>query len=530
MPQRFQLIVIGGGPVGMALAVEAGQRGLSVAVVERGRDVGRLPKGQGLTHRSLEHFYFWNCLDEIRTIRVLPPGYPIGGINAYGDLRSEYWYPSNESRNKLGPYFFQRNDRLPQYLTEEVLRARAAELANVTLLYEQTAKSITDDGDGVRVSISSSVWPYEDEVLEADYAVGCDGTGSTVLRELGIERRGSDFDTRMVLAVIYSPEFHDQTKRFGERTTFHVMNLESKGAWQFWGRVEAENSFFFHAPVKKDATAEDPAYIQQVMEHAAGFSFTAEFRHIGFWNLRISVADTYRKGRVFIAGDAAHSHPPYGGHGLNNGLEDVTNLGWKLAAVLDGWAGEGLLDTYTEERQPVFVETGEDVIAAGIREERQFLEDHSPERDRAEFEDAWRKRAEASTDIGDFEQHYEGSRIIWGPPGATVGIHSRLSLTARAGHHLAPCTLSSGRNVFEELGAGFTLLAFGSDDEATRGLEEAASRAGVPLKIVRDSLTGGREHYEARLVLVRPDQFVCWTGDDAPADPGAILRRVTAVQ
>jgi 2-polyprenyl-6-methoxyphenol hydroxylase-like FAD-dependent oxidoreductase len=530
MAQRYQVIIVGGGPVGMGLAVELGQRGISVAVVERGREVGRLPKGQGLQHRTLEHFYFWNCVDEIRTIRLLPPGYPIGGINAYPNLVSDYWYPSGEARNKLGPFYFQKNDRLPQYLTEEVLRGRVAQLPSVKIFYEETAKQIEQDDNGARVVMSGSIWPYEDQELEADYLVGCDGTGSMVLNQLGIERHGHDFDTRMALAVIYSPEFHEHTKRFGERTTFHVINPEMHGAWQFWGRVEAESSFFFHGPVAKDTTSEDREYVHHVMEEAAGFPFEVEFKHLGFWNLRISVADHYRKGRIFIAGDAAHSHPPYGGQGLNNGLEDVTNLGWKLAAVLDGWGGDGLLDSYEAERQPVFTEIGRDMIAAGIIHEDEWLQQHNLERDAEDFQAAWKERADGSDEVQDFEQHYEGSPVVFGAPGAPVGIHARLSLRARAGHHLAPQPLSSGSNVFEELGTGFALLAFGVDDAAVKGLEAAAASQGVPLKVIRDSFEGGRELYEQHLILVRPDQFISWVADEAPEDPDAVIRRVATGQ
>jgi hypothetical protein len=105
-----------------------------------------------------------------------------------------------------------------------------------------------------------------------------------------------------------------------------------------------------------------------------------------------------------------------------------------------------------------------------------------------------------------------------------VGTHS---FEARAGHHLAPQPLSSGGNVFEALGDGFTLLAFDADDAAISGFETAARTSGVPLKVIRDSLADGREAYGARFVLVRPDEFVAWTGDAAPADAAAILRQAT---
>src|SRR3982750_1950932 len=121
MEQRYQVIVVGGGPVGVALAVGLGLRGVSWALVGRPREPQRIPKGQNLTNRTLEHFYFWGCVDELRAARVMPPGYPIGGITAYGDLMSEYWF-APPGREVVRSFYFQDNDRLPQYQMETVLR------------------------------------------------------------------------------------------------------------------------------------------------------------------------------------------------------------------------------------------------------------------------------------------------------------------------------------------------------------------------------------------------------------------------
>jgi 4-hydroxyisophthalate hydroxylase len=523
---RYQVVIIGGGPVGIALAVELGQRGVACAVVERHQDVGRIPKGQSLTNRTLEHFYFWHCVDELRAARLLPPGYSIGGVSAYDNLMSDYWHVGYSAQSDMQKFYFQRNDRLPQYLTEEVLRARAATLPDVTCYFNSTAKAIEQDDASVRVTMTSEVWPYEDEILEADYVVGCDGGRSLTREQLGIERHGTDLGERMVLAVFSSPELHAGLERFGERTTYHVVNPVARGAWQFFGRVEVGKSWFFHAPVRPETTSKDHEYIHGIMEQAAGFAFPADFEHVGFWNLQIEVADTYRQGRVFLAGDAAHTHPPYGGQGLNNGLEDVTNLGWKLAAALEGWGGDTLLRSYSDERQPVFREIGEDLIAGGILREREWLQLHNPNKDLADFERAWAARHEAGRAQLETEQHYAGSAVVDGPPGATVGIHSRRSLAARPGHHLAPQTLTSGSNVFEELGTGFTLLAFDPQEQAVARLVDAAAARRVPLKVVRDSRRDGREQYEAPLVLVRPDQFVAWAGSDAPPDPGGLMEKL----
>ena len=510
--------------MGVGLAVDLGLRGIDCAVIERRTELQNIPKGQNLTPRTLEHFFFWGIADELRAARIMPKGYPISGVTAYGDLLSEYWYLPGQ-RELVRRFYYEDVERLPQYLTEKVLRARMAELPSVTNLFGWTAEKIEQDAAGVRVTVSKN--GAEGEVLEADYVVGCDGAHSLVRSQAGIERGGVDFDQMMVLGVFRSKELHEALKRFPERGTFNVLHPDFKGYWQFFGRVDVGESFFFHAPVPADTTKDNYDFVG-LIQRAAGFKFKAEFDYVGFWDLRVAVAETYQVGRVLIAGDAAHSHPPYGGYGLNNGLEDAANLGWKLAATLQGWGGAGLIASYSDERRPIFKETGEDFIAARIREDAEWLERHNPERDKADFEEAWALRQDASGEVQtSYEPHYEGSAVIAGPPGGKSSAHGEHTFSARAGHHLAPQPLSSGKNVFQELGPGFTLLAFGADDADVQAFERAAAAAQIPFGVVRDGYDGGREAYEHRLILVRPDQYVAWTGERAPSDVPALLAKLT---
>jgi hypothetical protein len=256
-----------------------------------------------------------------------------------------------------------------------------------------------------------------------------------------------------------------------------------------------------------------------------------EFEHIGFWDLRFMLADSYRKGRVFIAGDAAHSHPPYGGYGVNSGLEDARNLGWKLAATLQGWGPERLLDSYDAERRPVFSSTIRDFIAKSIDDDHKFLDTFDPARDAAAFEQAWKARAQGAVgEVHAFEPHYEGSPVVWpgegeGRQSSAVGSHR---FEARAGHHIAPATLAAGRNVYEAFGPGYTLLAFGARPEAVQAFRDEAAAAQVPLTVVEDQPDGEAARYAASLVLVRPDQFVAWASHE-PAVDAAQARAVLAV-
>ncbi len=554
--ETFDVAIVGGGPVGVALAVELGQRGVSCVLVERHLTPQPIPKGQNLSNRTLEHFYFWQCVDELRAARIMPPDYPIGGVTTYRTLNSPYFHATGRDQSGrtgrgagVREYYFQVNERLPQYLTEAVLRNRLKQLPSVTTLFGWTAERVDQDDTASSVTVvpsGESAAPFyswsadteqqtnqdlptrtERQVLRAAYVIGCDGGRSLVRSAMGIDRGGRDFDQRMVLAVLRSKELHAFLNRFPPATTYRVMKPELQGYWQFFGRIDVGEGFFFHAPVPRDATPDNFDFLS-LLHDAAGFEFHAEFDHIGFWDLRIMVASQYSLGRMFIAGDACHQHPPYGGFGLNTGLEDAANLGWKLAANVQGWGGQKLLDSYGEERQPIFRETGEAMIAGGIERDREWLERYNPDKDRAEFEQAW---AEYGSTRGrqpqTYEPHYEGSSVVMGPDGGVCSIHGRLSFKAEAGHHLAPNELSSGRNVFEALGDGFTLLALDADDRSVSALEAAASASHVPLEVVRDTRTNTREQYESRLVLVRPDQYVVWSADTAPHDPAAMFARVT---
>ena len=523
MAQRRQVVIVGGGPVGVGLAVDLGLRGISCAVVERRTELSGVPKGQGLSQRTLEHCWFWGVADQIRAARTIPPGHAIGQVTVYENLLSDYWHAA-PARELVKDFYFQANERLPQYRTEAVLRRRMAGLPGVDSHLGWTATRVQQDGDGVQVLIERD---GAQEVLEGDFVVGCDGGHSVVREQADIERSGTDWNELVALVVFRSRELHQALTRFPERSTYRVMSPELHGYWMFFGRVDVDETFFFHAPVPAGTTREDFDPVA-LLHRAAGFPFRCELEHVGFWDLRVQVARRYRSGRAFIAGDAAHTHPPYGGFGLNNGLEDAVNLGWKLQAVLEGWGGDALLDSYSAERQPVFRDVGEDIIGGWIHDDREVLERFDPKADEEEFQ---RRFTDLAAGFGkrlrDFEPNYEGSPVVLGPPGGVTSAHGSHTFTARPGHHLPPRVLSSGRNVFETLGRGFTLLALDAPEPAVRGFEEAAGSAGVPLTVVRDTADGERADYGARLILVRPDQFVAWTGDLPPDDVPGLLARVT---
>ncbi|MBB3086571.1 FAD-dependent monooxygenase [Geodermatophilus sabuli] len=515
-----QVAVVGGGPVGTGLAIALGQRGVRCVVLERRPEPQPVPKGQNLTQRTMEHMRAWGVEERVRAGRLIPAGQAIGGITAYGSLLGEYSYEWHR-RAAVRRFYAADNERLPQYATERALRARVAELPTVSVHYGARAEEVTQDDRGARVSARDA----SGEVLEVDarYVVGCDGSRSGVREAAGIPQTRTDHEQLMVLLVFRSAQLHDLLERFPGTSYFNVLNPELEGYWQFLGRVDARDTWFFHAPVDHD-TAVPSTDFRPLVWRTVGTEFDVEVQHVGFWDMRFALADRYRAGRVFVAGDAAHSHPPYGGYGINTGFEDAANLAWKLGAVVEGWAGDGLLDSYDAERRPVFASTRDDFIARSIEVDREFLASHDPGTDRPGFEAAWTARATgAPAEVDAYEPHYEGSPVVAGGGSGTPSASGRHEARARAGHHLAAQPEGTGVDLFDELtGGGFVLLRSGTAGEE---LVAAAARASVPLRVV-DVDDAVRAAYGADLVLVRPDQYVAWAGDRCD-DADALLATVT---
>jgi 4-hydroxyisophthalate hydroxylase len=506
------VIINGGGPVGMGLAIELGQRGVRVAVIERNETPAPIPKGQNLTQRTAEHFRAWGCESELRTAWPLPPDAGIGGVTAYGTLLSGHSYDWL-NRGHVRDFYFCANARLPQYATESVLRARAQNLDTVSLHVGLTATGLEMTDTAATLDATDKTGAKH--IFRGRYVVGCDGSRSFVRGAAGITETLSEHNRLMALLVFQSTELHELLERYPGKAFYNVLHPDFQGYWQFFGRVDHGKSWFFHAPVPHGTTADNHDFTA-MLHNAVGQEFALQLDYVGLWDLRVAIANAYRKGHAFIAGDAAHSHPPYGGYGINTGFEDARNLGWKLAATLQGWGGTSLLYSYDAERRPVFASTARDFIERFIEDDNAFLQRYHPDRDRAEFEQAWHGRNLDAAEVNAFEPHYEGSPVIGGA--GQPSAHGNHVHAPRAGHHISPKALkSAGGDPWDDLSAGFTVFA---QDEATLSAFDHAARAfNVPLV--------ARKRADGPDILVRPDHFVAWCGTTEPAGAADILRRAT---
>ena len=521
----YDVIIIGGGPVGVGLAIDLALQGLRSIVVERHHRIQPVPKGQNLTPRTGEHFRRWGVTDAIRAASPIPPGKGGGGMACFGSYLSDYHYEWF-NRARIVDYYAATNERLPQYETEAVLRGRAAEFDSITMLTGWSFTSLTQDQSGVTVTIAETDGT-QTRTVTAPFLVGCDGARSPVREAAAITQTTDPHDRLMALLVFQSHELDERLSIYGDKTIYNAISPEMDGYWQFLGRVDLQGNWFFHAPVPAGTTRENLDF-QTLLATAIGTRVDVDVSYIGFWDLRLSLADSYQQGRVFIAGDAAHSHPPYGGYGINTGFEDARNLSWKLAARLAGWGGDRLLDSYTAERHPVFASTRDDFIVKSILEDRAFVNRYHPDRDREAFEDAWARRASGDDSlVTHYLPHYAGSPIVCGAPGATSGAKGQHGFTARAGHHLAPRPLADGQDMWDLLGTGFTLIDLEGAAGMCRGFADAATSRGIPLTILTHPDAALAKTYGAQAILVRPDNFIAWAGHDDGHGAQAILDRAT---
>ena len=293
------VVINGGGPVGMALAIELGQRGHLVTVVERYPSPQPVPKGQNLTQRTVEHFAAWGCQSELLNAHPLPKGAGIGGMTSYGTLLSGLNYDWL-NRAQVQDFYAAPNARVPQYATESVLRARAAELPSVELRYGWQGVDLSVESECVELMVEERGGSATDRI-EARYLVGCDGSRSMVRQKSGLPQVLNDHGRLMALLVFTSEELHALLERFPGKAFYCVLSPEFEGYWQFFGRVDHGVSWFFHAPVPRGTTIET-VDAQAMLTRAVGQEIDFRLDYAGLWDLRVAVAEDYGQDRVFIAG------------------------------------------------------------------------------------------------------------------------------------------------------------------------------------------------------------------------------------
>ncbi len=535
------VLIVGGGPVGLSAAIELGARRVPAILVTENEATARHPKCNNTNARSMEHFRRLGLADEIRR-SGLPPN-----LAAASDYVTRFcghelgrsvrpWAGGTDAASANAPW---PTPELPQTISqirlEPLLKAAAERQATVATRFGCRLVSFEADADGV-LALVEDVAAGERQHIRARFLLAADGARSPVRRALGIGMTGEDGKTdrafmggTMLSYFIRAPDLIERSGRSPARVNW-IVNHEVRG---FFYAQDGEALWIMHyqVPAAVDPRDLDPRAVIRAM---IGADVPFEILSGGSWAGGLAlVADGYRSGPVFLAGDAAHLFTPLGGLGMNTGIGDVMNLCWKLAALHEGWGGPALLDSYDVERRPI----GRRNSALGVFIAKRMSAWKIPddvEEPGAEAEAARRAfgafiveddRPQYQTAGLQLGERYEDSPIVCpdgteAPPDDWAAYQPLDRPGARAPH----AWLGEGRSLHDLFGAGFTLLDL-AGDAGTVALEAAARDRNMPLSVIRPRLPPDSP-YRARLVLVRPDGHVAWRGDAVPADPGAILDQV----
>jgi 2-polyprenyl-6-methoxyphenol hydroxylase-like FAD-dependent oxidoreductase len=526
------VLIVGAGPIGLALAGDLGFRGVSCLLIEKGDGRVIQPKMDLVGVRTMEYCRRWGIVPWVESAGY-NRDYPqdcawVTSLDGY-ELGREPFPPPNEEQ--APPQSPQKRERCPQSFFDPVLLRFARQWPDVKISYHTELLGFTEHADGV-VARVRDVRSGDEREIEAQYLVGSDGGASTVRQSLGIAKSGAPtltYTTNVVFRCEGLERLHD--KKPGYRFIF----IGPEGTWATLVAINGRDQWRFSLVGDRTQQTHSEEYMRRAIVRAVGREFDFEILSMLPWIRRQLVADSYGRGRVFIAGDAAHLTSPTGGFGMNTGIQDAVNLSWKLAARIDGWGGGQLLDSYGIEQRPVAIRnvaeaTGnlERMLSSRVQSPPKEIFEDGPGSDEARSEFGNRYTEAMRREWFSIGIHlgyvYEGSPIIvpdgTPPPPDEVMTYRQ---TARPGSRAPHVWLRPDRSILDLFGKEFVLLRFGADPPACDTLEQAARHRRVPFRIVDVHSEEARTLYERRLILVRPDGQVAWRADTMPDDPLQVI-------
>jgi 2-polyprenyl-6-methoxyphenol hydroxylase-like FAD-dependent oxidoreductase len=536
--RRIPVLIVGGGPVGLALAGELGWRGVACLLVEQGDGAIVTPKMNEVNVRTMEFCRRWGIADEVRDC-PFPADYPLDvafvtSLNGYELGRMPRPARARQTPQSASPM---RLQVCSQMWFDPILRRFAESFPCVRLRHGTRLESFADKGAGVTCRLVDLATGAREDVT-ADYLVGCDGATSPIRDALGIGLAGEGVLGHPVHLFFRAPRLLEQC---GRDPGIFFLAIDRDGLWANIRVIDPANAMWRLMVLDAGGRqALDRIDKEALIRRAVGRPFDVEWLATSIWTRRSVVAERYSKGRVFLAGDAVHQLSPTGALGMNTGIGDAVDLGWKLAAVVDGWAGPDLLASYDGERRPI-----------GMRNTTKAAEFHlshtsfgAPVAAIEDDTDAGRAlRAQLGPilvrEVGrmfrtlglQLGYRYEGSPLCTadGTPPPPDDVETYVPST-RPGSRAPHVALADGRSMLDFYGRGFVLLRLGDGRDGGGGrdgasIERAAAKRGVPLRSVTIDEPEAADIYERKLVLVRPDGHVAWRGDDAPTDALALIDR-----
>ena len=520
----------------MMLANELGRRGVGAVLVDQKPTTAFNPQANATQARTMEHFRRLGFANEIRALG-LPPDFPtdIAYFTRYSHHElARFKLPSSREATERVKQLSgswsaaELPHRVSQKFVEQILRRHAEALPGIAIHYGWRLVRFTETLDGIEAEVEC-VDDGRTHWIRAEYLIGADGPRSTVRQTLGFGYTGEEgavrdfFGGRMFAVYLRSPEFY-RLVPFPPAWMNVTFNPERRA---FMAAVDGKGEFAFHTQLRAHEIESEITQNRALalFQAAVGAPISAEILSFGSWIAGYAlVAEQFQRGRVFIAGDAAHLFTPAGGLGYNTAIEDAVNLGWKLATVVRGQAGHGLLASYEAERRPI--------AERNTGYARQFAESLGSFVPTPEIEEDSTQGAQARRKAGEYLGAH--GRAEFDIPGITFGARYSSTIIVADGSEPPPDSakiyipsacpggraphlwLSTERSLYDAFGFGWTLLRLSGEGTGHR-IVRAAKDAGLSLKVADLFRGEARELYQADLVLIRPDQIVAWRGNSDEA-------------
>jgi 2-polyprenyl-6-methoxyphenol hydroxylase-like FAD-dependent oxidoreductase len=541
--EKFPVLIIGAGPVGLTMAMDLAQRGIDVVVVET-RHRGEPPNVK-CNHVSARTMEIFRRLGVAQTIRSsgLPEDYPhdVAYRTSFTGMElSRIPIPCRRDRftDTAGPDGNwptpEPPHRINQIYLEPILFEHVAGLPRVKILNRTSIDDFSQDDEGV-TAVGHHLDTGALVSIRCQYMVGCDGGRSNTRKKIGAKLEGVDVVGRVQSTYIRAPEL---IKRLNVAPAWATFSLNPRRCGNVYA-IDGQENWLIHNYLKEDETDFDSVNRDWAIRQILGVDddFQYEILTNEDWVGRRLVADKFRDRRVFICGDAAHLWIPMAGYGMNAGIADAMNLSWLLAAHLNGWASAGILDAYERERKPITEQVSRFAMnhAIALQKEREAiplgLEELGPDGDAL--------RTQAGQKLYDlnvqqyccaglnFGYFYDASHLIAydgdAPPGYTMYQFTPSTVPGCRTPHV---WLDGGQSLYDAMGHDYALLRTDPTLDVSPLLEEASAR-GIPLRVIDITGEAALGIYKEALVLSRPDQHVAWRGQQLPDDVDALLNLIS---
>ncbi len=533
------VLIVGGGPVGLTLAIDLSQQGVECLLIDKRPEPSFLPKMERCHSRTMEHFRRLGIADPVRKAGY-PEDLPLDAflvttlaepaiarlpVPSVVDARKAS-ERANDGRFPAEPYQI-----ISQYALEPLLKSVAENVPGAAVRFGCELLSFEELEDKVVAQVRDL--DGKEETITCHYLVGCDGGTSTVRAGLGFRLEGQAKLGEQMQALFHCEELFD---RFATGKGAHYYRADDQ--WTFLITQGDTRHFSLHAMI------DDEQAMPALFETMVGMPISYKTLYVGKWTMRRLLSDRYASKRVFLAGDSAHLVTPNGGLGMNTGIGDAIDLAWKLAGTLQGWGGQGLLATYEVERRQI----GERNVKASQRafEARLVWRDlcavecaavmkSNDQATRMRLGQLWLDEHRKGASLAGLGGIILGYRYLKSPiisyesddDGADQASYEYIP-TTRPGARIPHLWLKDGSAVQDHLRSGYALITWAPQTAWLEKLGEAFHSLRCPFQVLDVSdVPHAHEIYEKDYVLLRPDLHVAWRGNNAPADPVGLAALVT---